>query len=213
LNITLVGEAPFWNEQACPITRSGAWPGSVLVVTGTLGDSAAGLALLQNEQAVVSSKSRDYLLQRHHEPTARLREVQAALQAAPTSANEIRVLEAGLDLSDGIAGDAAHIARASGVCLEIEAARLPISAACSEAANALGVSPIEWALSGGEDYELLWCVQPQAVVALTQAVQSATGTPLTVVGRCVDGRDEQSPVKIVHPDGRVSIGVKAFEHF
>jgi thiamine-monophosphate kinase len=210
LNITLVGEAPLVKGEARPLTRSEAQIGDVVLVTGSLGDSAAGLALLQNTHVAMPDETRNYLLQRHHKPTARLREVQAAQVLALANGHE-RVLTAGMDLSDGLAGDAAHIARASQLSIEIEAAQLPISSQCREAANALGAEVLEWALTGGEDYELLWCVDAARVAAVIAAVQNATGTPVTVVGRCIV-LDEQ-PVKIVHPDGTVATGVQAFQHF
>jgi thiamine-monophosphate kinase len=206
LNITLVGEAPLVDGEARPLTRSGAQIGDVILVTGTLGDSAAGLALLQNTYVALPAETRDPLLQRHHRPTARLREVKAAL-----AAKSARVLNASLDLSDGVAGDATHIARASQVSMEIETALLPISKPCREAAKVLGVDVLDWALTGGEDYELLWCVRADAVETVIQAVQHASGTPVSTIGRCITA--EAAPIKIVHPDGSVTAGVQAFQHF
>jgi thiamine-monophosphate kinase len=210
LSITLVGEAPLHNGEPLPITRSGAQVGDVVLVTGTLGDSAAGLALLQTPDAIVPDATRAYLLARHHKPIARLREV-AAAQSLNPSTTASRVLTAGMDLSDGLAGDAAHIARASRISLEIETAKLPISSQCRDAAAALGVNLLDLALAGGEDYELLWCARPARVDELSAAVQAATGTSVTLVGRCVE--PDESAVKILHPDGTVATGVQAFQHF
>lgn len=243
ISITLVGESPrcISNAQiasdlddaasrdenisgvACPVLRSGARPGDVVLVTGTLGDSAAGLALLQNPSVHLESAAHEYLLKRHYDPQARLNEMHAALglpvfvaqsfsrdeataahmsthaaaigDETPSSATETKNwsdslraryphrVRAAMDISDGLAGDAAHIARRSGVSVEIDANRLPISAPCREAARALGVSTFDWALSGGEDYELLLCVAPDDVEAVIEDVLR-TGTPVRVVGQC-----------------------------
>ncbi|HEX8237804.1 MAG TPA: thiamine-phosphate kinase [Abditibacteriaceae bacterium] len=225
LSITLVGEAPLAFSEPRPITRSDAQVGNIVLVTGTLGDSAAGLALLQNPDCTVPEATRAYLLARHHKPVARLREVEAvqalALQASTVSspavsapavfADASRVLTAGMDLSDGLAGDAAHIARASQISIEIETAKLPISPPCRAAATALGVDVLDWALAGGEDYELLWCAPAAKVDSVIAAVQAATATPVTAIGRCVAA--EEQPVKTLHPDGTVAIAVQGFQHF
>jgi thiamine-monophosphate kinase len=210
LNITLVGEAPLISSEPRPLTRSGAQVGDVVLITGTLGDAAAGLALLQNADAALPDATRSYLLARHHKPVARLREVNA-VQAWAVSANASRVLTAGMDLSDGLSGDAAHIARASQVSLQIETARLPVSPQCRDAAGALDVDVLHWALAGGEDYELLWCAPAEKVEGVIAAVQAATGTQVTAVGRCVAA--DEMPVKILHPDGTEATGVQAFQHF
>jgi len=200
LSVTVIGEAP-----ASPVLRSGARPGDLVVVTGSLGDSAGGLALLQAEvaeTAVLPIDARDYLLKRHHEPTARLREMAAFTP---------EVIAAGMDLSDGIAGDAAHIAQRSGVTIEIDVASLPITSQCREAANVLGRDAIAWALTGGEDYELLWCVAPENVEVVVRTVMQATGTSVTVVGRCIEKTN--APVILVSPDGRRTVAAGAFTHF
>jgi thiamine-monophosphate kinase len=197
LALTVVGEA------AQPVTRAGARPGDVLIVTGTLGDAAAGLALLQNPALEMAPAARDFLLRRHCEPVARRREMEAAL----TVPNAVR---AALDLSDGLAGDAAHMAERSGVPLEIEAARLPISAPCRAAAAAMGQNALDWALSGGEDYELLLCVRAESAAAVLAAIE-ATSTPATLIGRCVARGAEG--VLLLHEDGRREAAPRAFQHF
>jgi len=181
LSVALIGNAPQ------PVLRSGAAPGDALLVTGTLGDSAAGLELLLQPPLAIDDEARAFLLARHHEPTARLREVQAAL----TVPGAVR---AGLDVSDGLAGDAAHIANCSGVTLEIETARLPISKACHALAGALGRDAQDFALAGGEDYELLLCVAPHQADEVIAAVQAVTGTPMTAIGRVVER--ESAPVML-----------------
>lgn len=215
LNVTVVGELA---STRAPLLRSGAQSGDAILVTGTLGDSAAGLALLQNDENSAREKSastrnavslsdaaRDLLLQCHFEPTARLREIEAALQIAPTA------IHAALDLSDGIAGDAAHIARTSSVSLRIETARLPLSEACREAARVLARDAKNWALFGGEDYELLLCVAPEKAEQIAREITRATGTRATVIGHCV--ADENPRVVLLDESGSEIEAGRAFTHF
>jgi thiamine-monophosphate kinase len=91
-----------------------------------------------------------------------------------------------IDLSDGLAGDALHIARASSVMLVIDAAALPLSAGVTEVAAASGSDPVALALGGGEDYELLVCLPP-AELPRAQTLVSEAGSALTVVGAVARG--------------------------
>lgn len=204
ISVTMIGES-----ISSPIRRDGARPGDVLLVTGKLGESAAGLLLLQNPETEVASATRDYLLQRHFNPTPRLREMQAALKTAS--------IHAALDLSDGLAGDASHIARASNVDIEIETALLPISAQLLGAAGTeLENAAQRLALTGGEDYELLLAVAPENVEAITRAIEDATSTPVTDIGRCVaraENSEPQNPVTVIYPDGRRETTFSAWTHF
>lgn len=177
LSIALVGEA--MNASRGPVLRSGARVGDALLVSGSLGDAAAGLALLQATSNSVPDAARQFLLQRHHEPTPRLA-VMCALLELDASA-----VHAALDLSDGLVGDAAHLAKRSNVTVQIEAEQLPISADCREAATHLDASALQWALSGGEDYELLLAVAPEKVGDLASAVEQRYGVPLRLIGHCV----------------------------
>src|SRR5690606_35950667 len=111
LSITLIGEVDETpRRRGAPVLRSGAKGGDVLLVTGTLGDSAAGLFLLDHPELEVASDVREYLIARHLDPTPRLREMAAALDEGWST--PVPVLSASLDLSDGLFGDAAHIAKA-----------------------------------------------------------------------------------------------------
>lgn len=229
ISITLIGESPRDDENACPVLRSGARPGDMVLVTGTLGDAAAGLALLQNPSANVAAPVHEYLLARHHEPQVRLDEMYSALgmpfftpeAVANTtqvdnwrdslSARYSRRVRAALDISDGLAGDAAHIARSSNVSIETEAARLPISGPCREAADALQTSVFDWALSGGEDYELLWCVAPDDVKAVVEDARARTGTMVSVVGQC--SAPAADAVVIRGADGQRIDAAGAWTHF
>jgi thiamine-monophosphate kinase len=124
-----------------PVTRSGARPGDVLAYAGVLGRSAAGLALLEaglDEPAV--------LVAAHRRPAPPYR---AGPEAAALGATAM------IDVSDGLLADVGHLARASGVQIDIDARRLPADPALAAAAAALGrAGPRDWVLTGGEDHAL-----------------------------------------------------------
>lgn len=210
ISVTLIGAA--LHDE--PVLRSGARPGDVVLVTGYLGNSAAGLALLQHPDVAIDAETAALVRMCHHAPTARLLEMQAALPVNGPDGR--RAVHAALDLSDGLSGDAGHIAARSGVTLEIEEALLPISPACREtaaalAASSLDASALRWALSGGEDYELLLCVSPESVDAVQAAIENATGTAVTRIGRCVQA--ENDAVILVSKNKERAAVSGAFTHF
>lgn len=185
LAVTVVGHAERPEDF---VTRAGARPGDALVVTGELGGAAAGLLLLGHEpSADVPPLERPYrgisdgtsaaLVGRQLEPRARL-EAGRALARADAMAM--------IDLSDGLGGDAAHVAAASGVGLRIEAAALPVAAGVAEVASAAGRDPLALATAGGEDYELLSAVPSARLADAAAAVEESGGT-LTRIGEAVAG--------------------------
>jgi thiamine-monophosphate kinase len=171
LAMTAVGYA---DSPTDLITRSGASAGDVVVVTGELGGAAAGLMILDRPElgAGLAPQIADALRRRHLEPAPRLA-VGRAL-----AGHRARAM---IDISDGIAGDGAHIAAASGVLLEIDASELPLDAGVASVAESAGLDPVELALGGGEDYELLACVPSDGLEAATAAVADA-GCRLTAIG-------------------------------
>ncbi|MEP5607419.1 MAG: thiamine-phosphate kinase [Marinobacter alexandrii] len=121
--------------------REGAQVGDIVYVSGTLGDAAGALAFLNGEWQPEPDAA-EYLLDRFHRPRAQI-ELGSELLGNATSA---------IDISDGLLADAGHIASASGVCIELESAALPLSAALESNGNSDTV--LKWAISGGDDYEL-----------------------------------------------------------
>lgn len=103
-----------------------------------------------------------------------------------------------IDLSDGIGGDAAHLASASGACLRIETDRLPLAPGVEEVAAAAGWDPLELAVSGGEDYELLATLPAERAVRASDAV-AGCGLRLTAIGEVEPG----AGALLRQPGGRV----------
>ncbi len=168
LSLTLTGRAPrdrIW-------TRAGARPGDRVVVSGTLGEAAAGLALARRGTPPADGDE-DVLLRRHHTPEPRV-----ALAAALAGCDGVH---AAIDLSDGLASDLGHVCRRSGVGVEIDLARLPIADALRRVAPRLELDPWWLSTCGGEDYELCLCVASGALAALEQAA-APCGVPLTTIG-------------------------------
>jgi thiamine-monophosphate kinase len=129
-----------------PVLRSGAQVGDILAVAGTMGRAAAGLALLQsgNRDAV---SAYDDLVNNQRRPKP---PIQAGVAAATAGATAM------LDLSDGLARDAARIAKASSVTIQIDALQLQgFEAVLEEAARAIDANPSDWVIGGGEDHSLL----------------------------------------------------------
>jgi thiamine-monophosphate kinase len=187
--VTVTGRAPF------PVKRSGARPGDAIYVSGTLGDAAGGLRLVEKGGSRGVVRTVRPLLMAFLDPSPRL-ELGALL-------GERRLASAMIDLSDGLSVDLAHICRESRVGAVVEAERVPISAAL----DCLARDPLAMALDGGEDYELLFTVRP----ARTAAVEAlAAKHRLTRIGVVKPGRT----LTLVGPGKkRRPLRARGFEHF
>jgi thiamine-monophosphate kinase len=168
VSVAIVGDAG--GVDAPPVPRSGARAGDTLFVTGPLGSSAAGLALLQ---AGKTSEAPDLVLS-HRRPRARLDEGTAARVAGATAM---------IDVSDGLSSDLGHLADASGVGVVLD--RVPVAIGVSRVSD----DPEALALGGGEDYELLFTApDPDGIEAAF--AERGLGTPLRI-GRCTAERSER----------------------
>jgi thiamine-monophosphate kinase len=176
LTVTAVGHLQRADDA---VLRSGAQPDQVVVLTGELGGASAGRLLLEDPQLAggLDAAVADRLRRRQLEPRPRLAEGRA-LAAAGASAM--------IDLSDGLGGDAGHVATASGVRIEIDLELLPLQAGVAEVARAGGLDGIELAVTKGEDYELLAVLAADAVPVAKRTIEEAGGR-LTEVGRTLPG--------------------------
>jgi thiamine-monophosphate kinase len=182
LAMTVVGHADSAGDL---VTRSGGRPGDALVVTGELGGGAAGLRLLEAQHRDVPSETGPYgcikhgtsLVARQLEPRPQLEAGRALARLGATAM---------IDISDGLGGDAGHIAERSDIRLRIDAGALPIQEGVAEVAEAGGQDPLALAVAGGEDYELLAAL-PEEQLAGATATLSGQGTKLTRIGEVLAG--------------------------
>jgi thiamine-monophosphate kinase len=198
LAVTVVGHAPQVSDL---VPRSGAEPGDVLVLTGALGGAAAGRLLLDQPGLAkeASAAMARRLRERQLDPTPRLRSGRALAAAGA---------RAMIDLSDGLAGDANHVAEASGVGLRIEAGSLPLAEGVAAVAAAAAQDPLQLAVSGGEDYELLAALPPGRCEEASQRVDDAAETALTEIGRVTAG----GGVELRLPGGGL-LEARGYDHF
>jgi thiamine-monophosphate kinase len=166
------------------VKRSGARPGDRLVVTGALGAAVGGLRLAKAPPGeVVAAVGTDWgreLLRALFRPLARVGEGQVlALEGATAM----------IDVSDGLALDLSRLCRESLVGARVELAKVPVAPELLELARSLPVDPLDLALTGGEDYELLATVRPGALEEAAAKVRDRFGTALTDIGEIRGGHD------------------------
>lgn len=179
------------------LKRSGARPGDWIYVTGTPGDSAAGLAILQDRLVVKDPAQAAYLKKRHLRPTPRVLHGQALRDLASSA----------IDLSDGLISDLGHILKASGCGARIDLDALPYSTALKTNVSAeLG---LQWALSGGEDYELCFTVPELNRGALDVAIGNL-GIPFTCIGQVAP---ESEGLQFLQNGKPVTLDLKGYDHF
>ncbi|HWP24865.1 MAG TPA: thiamine-phosphate kinase [Xanthobacteraceae bacterium] len=184
------------------VCRRGAKVGDVIVVSGTIGDATLGLRMRQAPSTArrwrLTKSMRQHLLARYLLPQPR-NALATALRAHASAA---------MDISDGLVGDLAKLCRTSGIGADIDADRVPLSAA---ARQALSLDPIlmEPILTGGDDYEIVATVAPRELATL-QGKARAAGVALTEIGKVVKERR----VRVFGPDGKpMTFKRAAFSHF
>ena len=167
IDVTVVGTV----KRRQVLTRAGAMPGDELYVTGSIGAAAAGLQMLQQGRFAQSQ----LCIGRYLRPEPRVR--------AGVLLGRNRVASACMDLSDGLADAIRQVTQASGVGAQIDTRALPIEEDARAWFIDRGCDPIQCALAGGDDYELLFAVSPKTRRRL-EAVGRHAGVPLTRIGVC-----------------------------
>lgn len=191
LDITAIGSV----KRRGVLQRSGARPGDIVYVSGSIGSAAAGLQMLkagtEGSETCVSSYLR---------PAARIRVGQLL--------GRNRAASACVDLSDGLADGVSRIAEASQVGITLDASALPIADDASRWFEARGAAAIDEALTGGDDYELLFTVRPRLRGRL-RAVFQHGGVPLTRIGTCTASR----ALLLTLADGSTRVMPSGYTHF
>ena len=188
ISVTAVGEI----RNAGAVLRSGARAGDIIYVTGRLGEAELGLRILRSSLGRV--RPSNPILKKHLYPEPRLAVGQwLAERGFATSM---------MDLSDGLSTDLPRLCAASGVGADVESGRLPVTQRLS-AGRGAGVAPLQLALHGGDDYELLFTVRPSHVNMVPRTFR---GTPLTAIGRITEHRGlvllkQEGRERQLHPGG------------
>ena len=192
VNVTVFGSAVSRDKL---LTRSSACIGDRIAVTGPLGAAAAGVEMLgkglQFTPAVTAALGKALL-----RPVPRISEGRLLVKNG---------VKAAIDISDGLVADLQHVCRASGVGARIEADLVPVSPAVE---SSFGERALELALTGGEDYELLFTASTDCV----EKVSKAASCPIYVIGEVIS--DDRHQVQLV--DGNinpVNLSGKGWDHF
>jgi thiamine-monophosphate kinase len=177
ISVAMVGEV----AKGRAVTRGGARPGDRVVVTGALGAAAGGFRMSEAAPAEVhdalgSDWARE-LYAAHARPSARVGEGQTLAQAGATAM---------MDVSDGLALDLSRLCAESGVGARIRAEALPVAPALYDLQKVLATDPVDLALHGGEDYELLATLPPDAVDPTLRKLGERYGTSLADIGEITD---------------------------
>ena len=190
ITLTLIGEAV---DEDKILKRSAAKPGNLIAVTGTFGASAAGLAMMQR-RLTFDKKTEAALREAHFKPTPRINEGQVLTRNG---------VKAAIDVSDGLLGDLEKMCLPSGVGAKLYSDRIPIHPAVLKS---FGNEAVRLALTGGEDYELIFTA-PQKIV---NVIKRELACPVTVVGEIVKSKG----VEVLDEDGNeFSWSFAGWDHF
>jgi thiamine-monophosphate kinase len=194
VSFTAVGWA---NSAEELVGRDGAQVGDLVGVTGRLGSAGAALAVMEGRAQ--RTPAAQAALARARSPMPRLKEGRTLAAAGA---------HAMIDLSDGLATDAAHIGRSSGACLRVALAELPLADGVAEISHELGTPAWRLAATGGEDYELCFCIAEADRAAVEENVRALGEVDVTWVGEVLEG-----PPGVVLSDERgEEVLIEGFEH-
>jgi len=195
ISIAMFGSVP----EGTMVRRAGAKPGDLVFVSGSIGDAALGVMLRKDSSLwKLDAAQRQHLLSRYLLPQPR----NALAEAVRSHAS------AAMDVSDGLVGDFAKLCRASGVSAEIDAAKVPLSAA-AKSAIAADPTMLETALTGGDDYEIV-CTVPPAKADGFRAAAKAANVPVSEIGVIATGEG----ARFLGPKGEpLAFKRASFSHF
>ncbi|WP_349628799.1 thiamine-phosphate kinase [Bradyrhizobium sp. AUGA SZCCT0177] len=198
VSITAFGRVP----SGKMVHRSGAKPGDRVLVTGTIGDAALGLAVLGGGKvhaAVSDIAARDLLIGRYRVPQPRVVLAEIVRDHA----------KAAMDVSDGLAGDLTKLCGVSGVSAAIDLESIPLSDTARDLVSR-GIVGIETLIAGGDDYEILCTVAEDRVDAFLQAAQGA-GVAASSIGTVVAGNG--APIFLDGQGGEIVLKRRSYSHF
>ncbi len=196
INIAVYGDAPGTPPRL--LTRSSAEPGDHIAVTGSLGSSAAGLEMLM-QGFHFELETEAVLKQSFLKPSPRVKEGRVLISSG---------VRTGIDISDGLVADLTHICQASALSARVQVDKVPV-ASCVR--SHFADTAIHKALSGGEDYELLFTA-PEKIIDNVSSILEPAGCPVTVIGEMV--ADSGSKVILLDRDGRtIRLPGPGWDHF
>ncbi|HIE41197.1 MAG TPA: thiamine-phosphate kinase [Candidatus Aenigmarchaeota archaeon] len=193
-SVTVIGEM----ETEKVLYRSGARPGDLVWVSGPLGEAAAGLEICRSHEKECDRWPS--LVKAHLDPRPEVELGQILSKSG--------MVNSMMDLSDGIATDLAHICTASSTGADIQAADIPFSENLLQTAAIFHLNPLDLALRGGEDYQLLFTSTPEHATSLPRLVRDQTGGEIFRVGRITSGKG----VTLLDNDRRKDISFQGYEH-
>ncbi|MGE5702484.1 MAG: thiamine-phosphate kinase [Clostridia bacterium] len=201
LSVTLIGEV----ERGKALLRSTAKPGDAVFVTGALGASAAGLHLLQAAKErgtplVIETPWKE-LASAHQRPKAQVQAGRLLHRVSGRGALN--------DVSDGLASELWEIAEASSVAIRVDEQRIPVCPTACTYGRTVGKDALDWALYGGEDYQLVGTVARAEEDQLVQLFNEQ-GLPLSIIGEVAAGEPQ---VSIRSADGMVPLSKGGYNHF
>jgi thiamine-monophosphate kinase len=183
------------------VRRSGARPGHVALVTGTLGGAAMGLRLMEEGRGGAQDERERRCIAAQLDPAPPLGFGHAAARAG--------LAHAAIDLSDGLSGDLLNVCQESGVAAWVDAAAVPIDGGVKTLAEQRGANPLDLALHGGEDYQLLLAAPPEAVRRLRD-LAARSNVALTVIGGFTEG---EAALSLRTAAGETPLAARSHEHF
>lgn len=199
INVTVLGLV----EKQHLHLRSAAQPGDAVFVTGALGGSRAGLELILNDITGFQAEDEAHLLQCHCQPEPCCHEIAALNQLAG------KALHALNDISDGLLSECQEIAQASGVAVILQPQKVPVDASCQRLAAQQGTDALKWALTGGEDYQLVGTMAADEAESICARYRQETGKAITIIGWVEAG----SGVAFDTGKGRIPAQRSGYNHF